>query len=100
MKSLLKDTRGDANALIGMASSIVAIVVIVVLFTITPLVGSEVNESINIPAGTGWNATENTNLDESSTIWESASGLIQAAVTVAIAMMIVGVIFLYLPVIR
>ncbi len=61
------------NALVGIA---ISVIVLVAVFSLAPVIGSNIDASTNIPAGSQWNTTENPDLQSGVDIWTQYSGII------------------------
>ncbi len=76
---------GGAGALIGIS---LVILIVALVFTIAPLLGSEVESAVDIPAGSPWNATENSDITTGVEVWEKAKLIIAALVIVIMSIVI------------
>jgi len=76
---------GGAGALIGLA---LVILIVALVFTIAPLLGSEVESAVDIPAGSQWNATENSDITTGVEVWEKSKLIIAALVIVIMSIVI------------
>lgn len=70
----------------------IGLIVLVAVFSLAPLIGSNIDSAATIPSGSQWNATENTNIPTGVGIWEQNAGLLMLAVMVSILSMIIWAI--------
>ena len=70
----------------------IGLIVLVAIFSLAPLIGSNIDGAASIPAGSQWNATENTDIPTGVGIWEQNAGLLMLAVMVSILSMIIWAI--------
>jgi len=61
------------DALVGIA---ISVIVLIAVFSLAPVIGSNIDAAATIPAGSAWNATENTDLQTGVEVWTQYSGLI------------------------
>jgi len=92
-KKLLKDNKAQIGALIPAA---IVITVLVVLFTIIPVIGYNVDASWTMPAysaaGGQWNSTTlgNSAITNASELWTTNSPLLSLAVLIGIIFIAIG----------
>ncbi len=70
----------------------IGLIVLVAVFSLAPLIGSNIDSAASIPSGSQWNATENTDIPTGVGIWEQNAGLLMLAVMVSILSMIIWAI--------
>jgi len=70
----------------------IGLIVLVAVFSLAPLIGSNIDGAASIPAGSQWNATENTEIPTGVGIWEQNASLLTLAVMVSILAMIIWAI--------
>jgi len=70
----------------------IGLIVLVAVYSLAPLIGSNIDSAASIPAGSQWNATENTDIPTGVEIWEQNAGLLMLAVMVSILTMIIWAI--------
>lgn len=61
------------GALVGIA---ISVIVLIAVFSLAPVIGSNIDAAANVPAGSDWNATENVDLKTGAEVWTQYSGLI------------------------
>ncbi len=61
------------DALVGIA---ISVIVLVAVFSLAPVIGSNIDAAVDVPAGSQWNTTENTDLTTGADIWGQFSGLL------------------------
>ena len=70
----------------GLGVMAIGILGIIVIFTIIPIVGNELDGAVTIPAGSDWNATENADLPTGVSLWTSLGGILKVgAIVIVIA---------------
>lgn len=70
----------------------IGLIVLVAVFSIAPLIGSNIDSASTVPPGSQWNATENTDIPTGVSIWEQNAGLLMLAVMVSILSMVIWAI--------
>ena len=70
----------------------IGLIVLVAVFSLAPLIGSNIDSAASIPSGSQWNATENTEIPTGVEIWTQNAGLLMLAVMVSILAMIIWAI--------
>lgn len=74
------------DAAIGIA---IGLIVLVAVFSLAPVIGSNIDSSVNVPAGSQWNATENTDMITGDSLWTQNAGLLALAVMVSILSLVI-----------
>lgn len=83
----------SGNTMIDVAVTMaIGLIVLVAVFSLAPLIGSNIDGAASVPAGSQWNATENTDIPTGVGIWEQNAGLLMLAVMVSILSMIIWAI--------
>ena len=83
----------SGNTMIDVAVAMaIGLIVLVAVYSLAPLIGSNIDSAATIPAGSQWNATENTDIPTGVEIWEQNAGLLTLAVMVSILAMIIWAI--------
>ncbi len=83
----------SGNTMIDVAVTMaIGLIVLVAVFSLAPLIGSNIDSAATIPPGSQWNATENTEIPTGVEIWEQNAGLLILAVMVSILAMIIWAI--------
>lgn len=83
----------SGNTMIDVAVTMaIGLIVLVAIFSLAPLIGSNIDSASSVPAGSEWNATENTAIPTGVGIWEQNAGLLMLAVMVSILSMIIWAI--------
>lgn len=70
----------------------IGLIVLVAVYSLAPLIGSNIDGAASIPSGSQWNATENTDIPTGVGIWEQNAGLLILAVMVSILSLIIWAI--------
>lgn len=70
----------------------IGLIVLVAVYSLAPLIGSNIDSAASIPSGSQWNATENTDIPTGVGIWEQNAGLLILAVMVSILSLIIWAI--------
>ena len=71
----------------GVGAMAIGVLLLLVVYTIIPVVGSQLDQSVTLPAsGTGsqWNATVNTAIPTAVDTWESLGGILKVAALITI----------------
>ena len=95
LRKLLKDNKAGIEDLIPAA---IVITVLVVLFTIIPIIGYNVDSTWTMPAATAaggqWNSTDlgNSAITNASELWTTNSPLLSLAVLIGIIFMAIGML--------
>ena len=74
------------DAAISMA---VGLIVLVAVFSLAPLIGSNLDMAGQVPAGSQWNTTENADLPTGVEVWEQNATLLILAVMVSILSLVI-----------
>jgi len=74
--NLILNDRAEASTMDYLVGVAISVIVLVAVFSLAPVIGSNIDASTTIPAGSAWNATENTDLKTGAGIWTQFSGLI------------------------
>lgn len=84
MKNIfLTNTKAESNVgLAAILGLIGAVAVAVIYFAIIPMIGSMIDETAAVPAGSAWNSTEN-DLPTGASLWDSVGGMISIAFVIA-----------------
>ncbi len=83
----------SGNTMIDVAVTMaIGLIVLVAVYSLAPLIGSNIDSAATIPAGSQWNATENADIPTGVGIWEQNAGLLILAVMVSILSMIIWAI--------
>jgi len=83
----------SGNTMIDVAVTMaIGLIVLVAVYSLAPLIGSNIDTASTIPPGSQWNATENTDIPTGVGIWEQNAGLLILAVMVSILSMIIWAI--------
>ena len=61
----------------GLGAMAIGVLVLIVAFTIIPIVGSELDASVTLGATSDWNATHNTAIPTGVDLWESVGGILK-----------------------
>ncbi|MDD2258181.1 MAG: hypothetical protein PHN91_03350 [Patescibacteria group bacterium] len=67
------DAVSTMDYLVGVA---ISVIVLVAVFSLAPVIGSNIDASASVPPGSAWNATENTDMKTGAGIWTQFGGLI------------------------
>jgi hypothetical protein len=70
----------------------IGLIVLVAVFSIAPLIGSNIDSAATVPPDSEWNATVNTDIPTGVDIWEQNAGLLMLAVMVSILSMVIWAI--------
>ncbi len=71
----------------GLAAMAVGVLTLIVVFTIIPLVGSQLDQAVTLPAtgaGSTWNSSVTTTLPTAVSLWGSMGGILKVAGVVVI----------------
>ena len=80
----IRDEKAEGNLGLGAILGLIgAVAVAVIYFAIIPMIGSMIDETAAVPAGSPWNATENTGLPTGASLWDDVGGMIVIAFVIA-----------------
>ena len=88
-KKLIKDTKAGIEDLIPAA---IVITVLIVLFSVIPIIGYNVDTSVTIPTASAWNSVTNTAITNGSELWQTNSPLLSLAVLIGIIFTAIGML--------
>lgn len=70
----------------------IGLIVLVAVFSLAPLIGSNIDGAAAVPEGSQWNSTTNPEIPTGVEIWTQNAGLLMLAVMVSILAMIIWAI--------
>lgn len=80
----------SGNTMIDVAVTMaIGLIVLVAVFSLAPLIGSNIDSAANLPADSQWNSTVNADVPTGVEIWEQNAGLLMLAVMVSILSLII-----------
>lgn len=83
----------SGNTMIDVAVTMaIGLIVLVAVFSLAPLIGSNIDGAATVPPGSHWNATEHEEIPTGVEIWTQNAGLLMLAVMVSILAMIIWAI--------
>ena len=88
-----KDERGTATVW-ALVSASVAVAALVIIFAIVPMIGYQVDSAVPIPAGSQWNATENTQIVSGVGLWGAIGPLIKLVAIVSFLGLVIASIIM------
>ena len=74
------------EAVVGIA---ITLIILVAIYSIAPVIGHNIDNSVSIPADSQWNSTTNTDLPTGEGIWTQNGALLLLVVTVAILSLVI-----------
>ena len=87
--------KNEDAAISGGMGALVAVgigaLILAVVFTIAPMIGSEVETATDIPADSQWNSSVNTDIPTGVSVWEKTK-----IIPVAVIIIVVSIFFAYL----
>lgn len=92
IKEIIKDNRAGIEDLIP---ACIVITVLIVLFSVIPVIGYNVDSSVTLPAsgtGSAWNSSVNTAMTNGSELWQTNSPLLSLAVLIGIIFTAIGML--------
>lgn len=75
------DGQAGIMALVGIA---IGVMILAVVYIIMPLVGSELDQAVTLPADSQWNASVNTDIETGYDLWGSVGGIITVAAIIVV----------------
>jgi len=63
----------------GLGAMAIGVLVLIVAFTIIPIVGSELDSAVTLGATSDWNASHNTDIPTGVDLWTSVGGILKVA---------------------
>ena len=83
----------SGNTMIDVAVTMaIGLIVLVAVYSLAPLIGSNIDSAATVPPDSQWNATVNTDIPTGVGIWEQNAGLLILAVMVSILSLIIWAI--------
>ena len=83
----------SGNTMIDVAVAMaIGLIVLVAVYSLAPLIGSNIDSAATVPPDSQWNATINTDIPTGVGIWEQNAGLLILAVMVSILSLIIWAI--------
>ena len=83
----------SGNTMIDVAVAMaIGLIVLVAVYSLAPLIGSNIDSAATVPPDSQWNATVNTDIPTGVGIWEQNAGLLILAVMVSILSLIIWAI--------
>ena len=83
----------SGNTMIDVAVTMaIGLIVLVAVYSLAPLIGSNIDSAATVPPDSEWNATVNTDIPTGVEIWEQNAGLLILAVMVSILSLIIWAI--------
>lgn len=70
----------------------IGLIVLVAIFSIAPLIGSNIDGAASVPPDSQWNTTTNPDIPTGVGIWEQNAGLLMLAVMVSILSLVIWAI--------
>jgi len=86
LRTLTDDGVSMIDGAIGVA---IGLIVLVAIFSIAPVIGSNIDQSTTIAAASQWNSTTNTDLTTGVDLWQQNSSLLALAVMVSILSLVI-----------
>lgn len=68
-----------ATTMEGLGAMAIGVLVLIVAFTIIPIVGSELDASVTLGATSQWNSSVNTDIPTGVDLWTSVGGILKVA---------------------
>jgi Flp pilus assembly pilin Flp len=88
-KNLFFRNDSGATMIDAAISMAVGLIVLVAVFSLAPLIGSNLDMAGQVPAGSQWNTTENADLPTGVEVWEQNATLLILAVMVSILSLVI-----------
>jgi len=66
----------------------ITLLIIAVIFQVAPMIGSQVEQSVSVPADSEWNHTKNDDIPQGTDIWEKTSMFTIVVVVVVLGLVI------------
>lgn len=83
----------SGNTMIDVAVAMaIGLIVLVAVYSLAPLIGSNIDSAATVPPDSQWNATVNEDMPTGVEIWEQNAGLLILAVMVSILSLIIWAI--------
>ena len=78
--------KGMVEAAIAIA---VGLIVLVAIFAMAPVIGNAIDGSIEVPAGSQWNSTENPDIPTGVDVWSQNASMLMIAVLISILSLVI-----------
>ena len=94
LENLFKDVKAQAGlgTIVMVCGLAVGILVLAIIFTMGPVVGYNVENSVSVPATSGWSSVGNTAIVNGSELWVQNTPLLSSTSIVVIAGVIISVL--------
>lgn len=88
----LKDTKAESSMdkFIGIG---IAALVLVIVFTIVPLIGAEMEGAVTIDNDSEWNSSTNPDIVTGVSLWESIGGIIKVGAFIAVVVVFIAGVY-------
>ncbi len=63
----------------GLGAMAIGVLVLIVAFTIIPIVGSELDQAVQLGATSDWNSSHNSDVPTGVDLWTSVGGILKVA---------------------
>ncbi len=63
----------------GLGGMAIGVLVLIVAFTIIPIVGDQLDTAVTLGAASDWNASHNTDIPTGVDLWQSVGGILKVA---------------------
>lgn len=87
-----KDEKAQGGMFMGIIMMAGGLIALVAIFSIAPLIGHSIDQAIDVPTGSVWNATEDATIPQGIDLWKDNAPLLALVVTVTILVMVIGAI--------
>ncbi len=81
---LLKANKAQVNTMELVLAVAIGLIVLAAIFSLAPIIGDKIDSSVDVPAGSDWNTTENPDIPTGVDIWSDNASLISLVVLVMI----------------
>ena len=81
---LFKDIKAQMGTMELVIAVAIGLIVLAAVFSLAPVIGDKIDSSVDVPAGSDWNTTENPDIPTGVDIWSDNASLISLVVLVMI----------------
>ncbi len=81
---MLKDEKAQMGTMELVIAVAIGLIVLAAVFSLAPVIGDKIDSSVDVPAGSEWNTSENPGIPTGVDIWSDNASLISLVVLVMI----------------
>ena len=90
IKKVKNDKRGVTGTVWGLIGVAIAMAALIIIFQIVPMIGYQVESAVEIPNGSQWNYSTNSNIVSGVSLWGSVGPLIKLVAIVSLLGLVIA----------